>query len=77
MLFLIQFSYLGKDLGKTGLKLIGNKAIQRKVIKIKINIKSISIIIRIRIISTDLVKEFMIYVNYVFRVLYCIITYYL
>ena len=65
MLFLIQFSYLGKELGKTGLKLIVNKAIQRKVIKIKINIKSISIIIRIRIISTDLVKEFMIYVNFV------------
>jgi hypothetical protein len=65
MLFLIQFSYLGKDLGKTSLKLIGNKAIQRKVIKIKINIKSISISISIGIINTDLVKEFMIYVNFV------------
>jgi hypothetical protein len=65
MLFLIQFSYLGKDLGKTGLKLIGNKAIQRKVIKIKINIKSVSININIniniKIIDKHTYKLFIIY----------------
>ena len=61
MLFLIQFSYLGKDLGKTGLKLIGNKAIQRKVIKIKINIKSVSININIKIIDKHTYNLFIIY----------------